>query len=246
MIKDLNLSKLKIEKANNDLSRLNEEKTKLINMVAHDLKGPLGNVKSLVYFLKEATDGKDNLELIFNIDYSLDKMSEMINKTLNVEALKSGTLKANIKTKDVKPILSKVIDSCESQSKRKNIRLVKNFGEKNCVADIDEQFVIHVFENLISNAIKFSPPAKTIKISIHNQSERLHVLVEDQGPGINEADQKIMYKKYQKLSARPTAGENSTGLGLYIVKDLVQLMGAKIEYSDAENGGAIFKILFKK
>ena len=98
---------------------------------------------------------------------------------------------------------------------------------------------------MFSNAIKFSPKNKNITLRAFEKNNQTVVEIQDQGPGINEKDREKLYLKYQKLSAMPTDGEGSTGLGLSIVKKLVELMNARIDFETPEGGGAKFIVSFQ-
>jgi len=109
---------------------------------------------------------------------------------------------------------------------------------------LDSNFTFQVFDNLLSNSIKFSPENTNITIRVFEKGNKMVVEVQDEGPGINKDDREKLYLKYQKLSAMPTAGESSSGLGLSIVKKLVELMNACIIFEAPERGGAKFIVTF--
>jgi signal transduction histidine kinase len=123
-------------------------------------------------------------------------------------------------------------------------------GEPNCMVLIDTDKMREVIDNLISNAIKYSPEGKTITVRVQHSKDddaedtsSVLVSVRDEGQGLTEDDMKKLFGKFQRLSARPTAGESSTGLGLSIVKQLVELHGGKVwAESEGKNKGSIFRI----
>ena len=104
----------------------------------------------------------------------------------------------------------------------------------------DAIFLFEIFENLVSNAIKFSPPGKNVFVSIQGTPSTVTTRVQDQGPGLSESDLALLFKKFQRLSARPTAGEGSFGLGLSIVKKYVEMMNGKVWCESKPGEGAIF------
>jgi signal transduction histidine kinase len=101
-------------------------------------------------------------------------------------------------------------------------------GQENAIAFVDPGLVREVFENLVSNAIKFSPKGSAIRVKVIQKEQVVQVQVEDQGEGLSKEDMKRMFGKFQRLSAQPTNGESSTGLGLAIVKKLVDLHQGKV------------------
>jgi two-component system sensor histidine kinase/response regulator len=111
-----------------------------------------------------------------------------------------------------------------------------------CRARGDRAAILQILDNLISNALKYSPPKTTVHV--HTLPEREHVVVSvrDEGPGINEEDQKKLFQKFSRLSARPTGGESSTGLGLAIVKRLAEAMSGTVQCHSVPGSGATFSL----
>ena len=110
----------------------------------------------------------------------------------------------------------------------------------------DRSYLIRVFENLLSNALKFSENGKHIFVSLHQIKDVIELKVRDEGPGISDEDQAKLYHKFQRLSARPTSGESSTGLGLWIVKTVVDKLGGQIECESKVGVGTTFTIRLKR
>jgi signal transduction histidine kinase len=125
---------------------------------------------------------------------------------------------------------------------------MKRYGclDDEAVCQTEPNQLRRVLENLLSNALKFSPSGKTVQISL-TQSAGVHrIAIKDQGPGISPADQKNLYRKFHKLSARPTGGESSSGLGLAIVKTLVEQLGGEIALTSEVGVGSSFVVSFPK
>src|SRR5580765_3394784 len=99
-----------------------------------------------------------------------------------------------------------------------------------------------VLDNLVSNAVKFSPPGKQILVAVQPAAGRVECWVQDEGPGFTQQDKARMFRRYGRLSARPTGGEPSTGLGLSIVKKLVQAMDGELVCDSTPGNGATFTI----
>ena len=108
----------------------------------------------------------------------------------------------------------------------------------------DRNALIRVLDNLISNSIKFSEKGKEVHVSLFNRSTKTYIAVKDEGPGIKEEEKHLLFGKFQKLSNRPTEGESSTGLGLSIVKSLVEAMNGSIEYTSEVGKGTTFTLVF--
>ena len=106
---------------------------------------------------------------------------------------------------------------------------------------VDPKRWTQIFSNLFSNAVKYSPVGERIDLVVlMPQQDRVRIEFRDRGPGISEADQGQMFRPFQTLSAQPTGGELATGLGLHIVKGLVESQGGRIGYEAREGGGSVF------
>jgi two-component system sensor histidine kinase/response regulator len=130
----------------------------------------------------------------------------------------------------------------QEQASAKNISIKCVSSDKNIVIDSDESILMQIMENLVSNAIKFTESGKSIVISISKTFGNIKMEVKDNGLGIPEDEMHLLFGKFQKLSSRPTGGEESTGLGLSIVKDLVEELGGKIWCESILGKGSTFII----
>jgi len=114
---------------------------------------------------------------------------------------------------------------------------------KQCEAYVDEFLIGEVFENLVGNAIKFSPGGTNVELVLDSDDAGVEFRVTDQGPGLTEEDKSRVFGRFAILSARPTGGEKSTGMGLYIVKKLVDMHGGSVSVrSEGPGKGATFTV----
>jgi signal transduction histidine kinase len=134
-----------------------------------------------------------------------------------------------------------VLPSLQEQANKKQISFCSSVDEELTLWS-DSLSLKRILENLLSNAIKFSLHGATVFLRVLSSDDAVYISVQDQGPGISEADQKKMFKKFQRLSARPTSGETSYGLGLAIVKGLVDKLHGEIAVNSQLNVGTEFSI----
>jgi two-component system sensor histidine kinase/response regulator len=138
--------------------------------------------------------------------------------------------------------ISEAVQEYQEAAARKNLRLNLFLPETETVIFGDTTALNQVLDNLISNAVKFSFPDKDINITVRSMAECLECTIQDQGPGFTPEDKQKMFRRYGRLSARPTGGEPSTGLGLSIVKKLVQEMGGEVACESQAGEGATFTL----
>jgi signal transduction histidine kinase len=233
-----------IQLKNQELSNLSEEKSHLVGIVAHDLRNPLTSALSVTELMNSEEEylNEDQKEYLKVIGNSLKRMNDMIVKILDVRAIESKTLNLNLQVVEVGNFVEKLVVRFKELSDKKGIDLVLN--KKASRVEVDLNYFNQVIENLISNAIKFSPNNKQIVINVSNSGKTTRLEVVDQGPGLTADDHKRIFGKYQRLSAKPTGGESSTGLGLSIAKKYVEAMNGKIWCESEEGKGAKFIVEF--
>ena len=236
-----------IEGHNRELFNLNKEKNDLIGILAHDLRNPIAKIIGFSGLLKESPNlSEDEKSMISFIERSSEYLTGMIGKILDVSAIESGKRNFKVEKLDIHPIIEKVVSAYETISGRKNIQLTYSPTEKIGMGMGDKVYLPQVIENLVSNAIKFSKPKTLIELDLIESSKHVIISIKDQGPGFSEEDQEKIFKKYQQLSARPTAGEPSTGLGLSIIKSYVDMMWGDITFETELGKGTTFFVKLRK
>lgn len=240
-----------LEDKNHHLSKLNQLKSEFLSMAAHDLKNPLNGVSGIASILRDMLKDDADLkeakhaeydEMISFIQSSADHMSEIITATLNSEALEHGSLFLDRKLQDMEKIALHVVRLNQNHADEKSIR-INYLTDGNILAPIDGPKIREVMDNLVSNAVKYSPKGSEVTVQLqHAGSDMVLFSVKDHGPGISEKDMPKLFGRFQKLSARPTGGESSTGLGLSIVKTIVELHQGKVWCESKPGKGSIFKV----
>ncbi|MGQ9806097.1 MAG: sensor histidine kinase [Chlorobiales bacterium] len=171
-------------------------------------------------------------------------MSKLISDPLDITAMEQGKIELMIQSIDFSIIAASVANNQRQNAERKKQRIKLELAP-NCLARCDYDRMLDVIDNLVSNAVKYSPNGKTIWIKTAKVPEKNIAVLEvrDEGLGFTEEDKSKMFGKFQRLSARPTAGESSTGLGFSIVRQVVELYGGRVyAHSDGRNKDALFVI----
>jgi signal transduction histidine kinase len=229
-------------KKNQFLEELNQEKNSLMGIVAHDLKSPLNSIGGIVSALHLVGDlnseQKDFIGLINNV---LENSIVLIRNLIDLSALENKEMKADLETVSVTEILSECHSKFMPQAMQKNISLTifENI-DPNVKILSDAAYLERILQNLISNSLKFSQPGTQIILGAKVYFNQIQIYVKDNGPGISEQDKKSLFKKFQKLTARPTKGESSSGLGLSIVKGLVEELKGTIQVDSELGKGSTF------
>ncbi len=245
------LVKLKqITRANANLIEAIDLKNQFINMTIHDLRNPLGVIKSVLELFKmELNLDSENLELLSLALSSSNLLLNLVDELLEAAKIESGKLSLNTEDLDLHLIIVECIDSFKYNLEKKNQTLEFNPDkEYNFLVSADKTRLKEIIDNLISNAIKYSPLDSKIIVStthrIYKSFLFVQLRVKDFGPGLSKTDQSKIFNSFQKLTPKPTGGEPSTGLGLSIVKKLVEYHNGKIWVETELGKGCEFIVEF--
>jgi signal transduction histidine kinase len=263
---EIELINTKLQEQNQMLVELNNEKDEFLGIAAHDLKNPLNGIRGLAEMLQMNGDEfapTERAQFLDSIVSSSERMFGLIKNLLDVNALERQGLQLHPVTFDVSTIALMSTDNHRHRAEQKHITLhFATSGTTTVVAD--EQAVTQVLDNLVSNAVKYSPQGRNVFVEVKEQGTGNKeqgtgnkeqdgrsvpcclILVRDEGPGISAEDQKKLFGKFARLSAQPTGGEHSTGLGLSIVKKLVEAMNGRVWCESELGKGATFIVELPK
>jgi len=228
-------------RTNETLRRTLEEKSRLLGMAAHDLKNPLFGIRALAEILLETASLPDKSERQLGlIRESADETLHLIDGLLTTAASASQADRDPERV-DLAALTQWVVRSFEPQAERKDQALSCTVDrEAPCIVMGDRRTVREAVANLVGNALKYSPPGEAVDVRVERGEGVVQVAVSDDGPGLSERDQQRMFVPFQRLSPEPTGGEPSSGLGLYIVKQIVDQHGGTIDVESAPGEGSTF------
>ena len=225
--------------SNERLVNLNQEKNEFLGIAAHDLKNPLSAIIGFAELLQMDLPPEKTSKMAESISAAGTRMRDLIKNLLDANAIEEGRFTSNIESCDLHELTARCLENNRSVASRKQIELKLEFGSDIC-ARADKSATAQILDNLVSNAIKYSPKGSVVHVRLDSDLTRTRVAVQDQGPGISEEDQKKLFRKFTRLSARPTGGESSNGLGLSIVKRLAESMSGSVRCQSIFGAGAVF------
>jgi len=225
------------------LRRLNDEKNEFLGIAAHDLKNPLSTISGYTSLLleDEEMDAAERREVHKKVLLASQRMILLIKNLLDVNAIEQGEVKLHVIALDLAALARDVHESFREKAAKKSQPL-RLEGDRFLPVRADRDALIHVLDNLVSNAVKYSPSGKPIVVTLSQGPLGGRCAVKDEGPGLSAEDQRKLFGKFARLSARPTGGEHSTGLGLSIVKRMVEAMGGKVWCESALGAGSTFGV----
>jgi signal transduction histidine kinase len=226
------------------LKELNELKNKFLGIAAHDLRNPINAIYGFSELILDGLAGplnEEQKEYLGIINKASEDMLNLVNDLLDVSVIESGKLEIKRRRASLYQLVRDQLKVHKLHAEQKNITIVPNL-EQVPDALFDPERMTQVINNLLSNAIKFSPSGEVVIVSLTQEDSAIVFKVKDNGPGISPEDQEKLFGEFQRLSAKPTAGEKSTGLGLAIVKKIVEAHGGQIGVSSSPGQGAEFYV----
>lgn len=219
-----------------------------VGTIVHDLKSPVSAIYSMLKLFCEDCSNLDaqQKQYLSMMKQSSSSMLENIALILDNTRLESGIQPDQLEVGNPYFTIQSTIDKYLIEAINKSISIQRLIDRNLPMVAYDKNALDRILSNLISNAIKFSPPNTQVKIYTELFSDRLKLIIKDEGQGMTDEDLKNAFQEFRKLSAKPTGEEWSTGLGLSVAKKLAEQMGGEIvAHSDGKNKGATFDISLK-
>ncbi len=236
-----------LQHQNQLLEELNNEKQQIIGVVSHDLKGPFNRIFALTQLMSLSSDNltEEQKDYLGKIHQVVADGLGMVRNLLDNRRLDDKGLELTPEVINLATTVSPLVKNYRVLADMKKIKI--HFDAPSDFSIVADKMCLNrILDNLLSNALKFSQPGKSIFVSIRETDVIAEICIQDQGPGISAEDQRKLFQKYQRLTARPTGGESSTGLGLYLVKVTLNKMGGEILYESELGRGTTFIVRLKK
>ena len=237
-------TQLALKNARDRLRQLAEDKDELLGILTHDLKNQLGGIEMSARLLRDrvtsAADARST-QLADNIFRSGVQLLAFVKEFLANAAADHG-IEVRMAPLNFSAAAAATAQQYQEAARCKQLEIVTDFPANAFMVQADPQALDQVLDNLVSNAIKFSPAGKRVFIAVRSASGRAECVIRDEGPGFTTEDRARLFKRYARLSARPTGGEPSTGLGLSIARKLMAVMDGELICESVPGEGATFTV----
>lgn len=243
----INELNIKLKEKNQELDKFLQEKDNLMGILFHDIRSPMAAIQTVATFVE--VDDQSNIdphtkELLGEMKRVSEQGLKLVDNIWSIYELENNSTNVVFAEINLSTIFKEIALEFESNGTEKNIKL--NIDCAQLTLKTNEHLLTSIIRNLISNAFKFSPSDSIINLNASEKNTSIEIRVNDQGPGFNTEDQKMMFNKFQKLSAKPLHGEKSSGLGLYLVTLIATKIGANIKLNNKYKNGAEFIISIPK
>lgn len=231
----------KLSSSKEELEELQKQKDELFAVIIHDIKNPAALIKNLVELLRSydltATEQQEIIDDILQTSNRIVALSQEVSRIL---ALESSLLSLNLELGNVNEVIDEVIKANSRNAQLKNINIFVDLDNKLEEFLFDKYKVYEVLDNLVSNAIKFTQKGGEVRVTSEKKDDKVVIQVIDNGLGLSDEDINRAFQRGARLSAKPTGDEPSSGLGLWIVKRLVQAMRGKVWVKSVLGKGSTF------
>lgn len=244
---EIEKSHASLQEAYTRLEEVNREKDEILGIAAHDLRNPIGAIRQIALMLREENEIESPSErksMLGDVLHSADTVLDILANLLDLNRLEHSGVSVNWETLPASGVVEAVLHHYNSEAGRKKQALSYQPPTEEISVHADRILLEQVIGNLVSNAIKYSPPGSSVRIetATTENGDRVQFRIHDEGPGLTKEDQRRLFHKFARLSARPTGGETSTGLGLSIVHKLVRMMRGRVWCESVLGHGSTFTV----
>jgi len=227
------------------IDKLKKENQSLLKIISHDIRAPFTQLFAMMQLLDlEDSEITSNQRHYFDRMYqSLASGMEMVKNLHDLRALDQEDISAVIEEIHLVPIIEKINQSFTKLADLKSIKINFEKGRLDPEIKTDAYILEKILSNVLSNAIKYPDNGTEISIKLEKRGTDIIIIYEDGGPGIPQDELPRIFDKYSKCSPKPTMGESTTGLGLYLAKHLAELIDGRIEVNNKTNGGLRVRII---
>ncbi|MEA3190844.1 MAG: hypothetical protein QOD77_1426 [Thermoplasmata archaeon] len=232
-----------VELGTEDLRRLNEVKSRFLNMAAHELNTPITPIRLQLHLLQAGALGRleaEQARAVGIVARNVDRLAALVQEILDVARMEGGGLRLKLEPVPLDQLIGETWESYEEPARRVGIRLLRP-ASTNAVVHTDRQRMLQILYNLMSNAIKFTPADGEIRMTVNRRRDTVEICVIDSGIGMTAQQIAGLYRPFTRLHEDDSTASGGSGLGLYIAQGLAQQLGGHLAASSPGPGkGATF------
>lgn len=237
-----------LAKKNSDLARLNRLKDTFLGMASHDLRKPVSAILIAADTILEtsASLNPEDANLLQAIKTACKKLVRQLNDFLDIAQIEAGKLRVEKHSIDLFAVVRNRVEAHKRAAQQKQITITATIPEKSVDYLADADRIEQAIDNLVENAIKYSPRNSSIQVEMLALENEFVFGIKDQGPGLTEAQIAKLFQPFSRVGSAPTGGETSSGLGLAIVKAIIEAHSGRVSVESNPGQGAAFRAVFPK
>lgn len=219
------------------MAEANQMKADFIDLVVHQLRSPLTNLKWGFKSLEEEVAAQEHQELFKNLQGNISKMSDMVNNLLLVSRMDQDEHEFNIEEFSIRSLAEEVVSDFSVGENRVSIDM--DLDEVSTVKSDPKQIKVAI-DNLVSNAIKYTIEGEVVKVELKDMGNSFIFKVKDEGIGIPSEDKDKVFRKFERAGNVDQIEETGSGLGLFLTKKIIERLGGEINFTSTEGQGSVF------
>ncbi|UIR55029.1 ATP-binding protein [Sphingobacterium sp. SRCM116780] len=225
--------------------KLQQQQQNFLLAITHELKSPLASVKLYIQtILKRDLDKEQQQVFLKNSLKDIERLDDLVENVLMTTKLENRNFNLPKEEFNLTELVEQIVDRLQKNACRTQV--LKPNLQENIMLYADKFAISNVVTNLIENAIKYSPPCANVVVKLANEGNGIIFSVADHGIGIRDEEKKLIFNKFYRVGSEATRKTKGTGLGLYIVKTVLQKHNASIKVKDNTPSGSIFEVTFDK
>jgi len=233
------------QRKNEILTQVEELKTNFLHLVTHDLKTPVARIQGLTEVLLRNASNRLNprdQETLKSVITSTEELNHFITSILELSKVESKNLHIQLESKDINHLIEKAVERFHAQAKARQVQLVSQLDPLFPI-HVDPTLISKVLNNLIDNAIKYSPKNSAVHIESKEEGDWIVISIRDQGIGLSEEELQNLFTRFYRAKNDTTISTTGTGLGLYLTKYFIEAHQGHVEVSSEKNQGSTFRII---
>ncbi|HYW55959.1 MAG TPA: PAS domain S-box protein [Polaromonas sp.] len=226
-----------------ELKRIDRMKSEFVSTVSHELRTPLTSIRGSLGLISGGVAGQlpDAVKTLVGIaKNNCERLIRLINDILDIEKIESGKMRLELQVIELKPLMVQALAATEGFGAAQNVGLTLNFPDDELQVNVDGDRLTQVITNLLSNAMKFSPPGEAVEVHVTRGGIGVRVEVRDRGPGIPEEFRNRIFQKFSQADSSDTRQKGGTGLGLNISRAIIERLGGSIGFTTGAGVGTVF------
>jgi len=229
------------------LKKLEVAKSTFVSMVAHEIKGPIAAIEGYLNVILSGLDGQDPKEHTKMMERAVVRAQTLrclVSELLNLTAIETGNFSIRRSPLDLGVIVAQAVESCKGKAAAKGVTLSLHQDDNGCCESVlaDEMALLSIVTNLVDNAIKYTPDPGHVAVRVRHQGPWATVTVQDDGIGMTQAEQERAFEEFFRAKNKQTAHVPGTGLGLTLVKRMVEMHQGRVRVSSTPGKGSVFTV----